>query len=392
MARKRVRVLCVFGTRPEGIKLAPVIQQLEKHSDVFEPRVCVTAQHREMLDQVLELFKIRPDVDLDLMRHNQTLPEFTARAVTAVSEVLEREEPDWVLVQGDTTTVMSTALAAFYQQIPVGHIEAGLRTNDPYRPFPEEINRRLVSELATFHFAPTERAQQSLLEEGIPKDRVFLTGNTIVDALRSVMATPPSETARRMLADYVDRPDGGTAESRAGMKIVLVTAHRRESFGEPLGAVCRGLRKIADDNADALIVYPVHLNPRVRAPVNRLLSGHPRIRLLEPLAYEPFLRLMSLSHLVLTDSGGIQEEASVLGKPVLVLREVTERTEIIEAGIGKLVGTNERTIVTESERLLNEPEAYAAMRGSKELYGDGHAAERIVDILLCRERSREEGS
>lgn len=379
MREKRIRVLCVFGTRPEAIKLAPVIQQLAKHSDCFEPRVCVTAQHREMLDQVLEVFKICPDVDLDLMRHNQTLPEFTARAVTAISEVLEREEPDWVLVQGDTTTVMSTALAAFYQQIPVGHVEAGLRTDDRYSPFPEEINRRLASVLATYHFAPTQRAQERLIAEGVDPN---LTGNTIVDALHQILDSPPSEYARRLFVDLnLSEPilRGGESISK---KVVLVTAHRRESFGDPFESLCRGMRAIADRNEDVLVVYPVHLNPKVRDPVNRILSEHPRIHLIDPLSYEPFVRLMRQSYIILTDSGGIQEEASVLGKPVLVLRDTTERPEIVETGIGKLVGTDEHKILIEAELLLHNEDVYRAMSKNADLFGDGHAAERIVKILM----------
>lgn len=382
MERKRMRVLCIFGTRPEAIKLAPVIQELEKHCDCFEPRICVTAQHREMLDQVLELFEIRPDVDLDLMQRNQTLPEFTARAVTAVSEVLEREEPDWVLVQGDTTTVMSTALAAFYQQIPVGHVEAGLRTHDRYGPFPEEINRRLASVLATYHFAPTQRAQQTLVAEGIDPEKVFVTGNTIVDAIHQVLAMPPSECARRLFVDLNLAEASARGEESTSKKVVLATAHRRESFGEPFESLCRGLRSIADRNEDVLVVYPVHLNPKVRDPVTRILSEHPRIHRIDPLPYEPFVRLMSRSYMILTDSGGIQEEASVLGKPVLVLRDTTERPEIVEAGIGKLVGTDEHRILIEAELLLHNEEVCRAMSKNADLFGDGHAAERIVATLM----------
>lgn len=377
-----MRVLCVFGTRPEAIKMAPVVEQLAKHGDCFEPRVCVTAQHREMLDQALEVFKIRPDVDLDLMRPNQTLPELTARAVTAVSEVLAREEPDWVLVQGDTTTAMCTALAAFYQRIPVSHVEAGLRTHDRYSPFPEEINRRLASVLATYHFAPTQRAQQALVGEGIAPEKVFVTGNTIVDAIHRILDSPPSEYARRLVVD-LNLPESisGGAES-ISKKVVLVTAHRRESFGASFESLCRGIRAIADRNENVAVVYPVHLNPKVRDPVNRILTGHPRIHLIDPLPYEPFVRLMEQSYIILTDSGGIQEEASVLGKPVLVLRDTTERPEIVEAGIGKLVGADERKILIEAERLLHDEGVYRVMSKNSNLFGDGHAAERIVATLM----------
>jgi len=374
-------VLCVFGTRPEAIKMAPVVKQLEKYPSRFECRVCVTAQHREMLDQVLGLFKICPDIDLNLMQQNQTLPTLTARVITAMSKVLKKESPDWVLVQGDTTTGMATALAAFYQQIPVGHVEAGLRTADRYSPFPEEINRRLASVLATYHFAPTQRAQQALTEEGIDPRRVFLTGNTIVDAIQWMLRTPVSREARDLF-NSLGLPTSTDGVERFPKKVILVTAHRRESFGSPFESLCRGLRAIAERNEDVLMIYPVHLNPRVRDPVNRILGGQPRIRLVDPLSYEPFARLMNLSYMILTDSGGIQEEASVLGKPVLVLRETTERPEIVEAGVAKLVGTDESKILTEAERLLRDEDAYASMAKKTELFGDGHAAERIVEILM----------
>ncbi len=359
--------------------MAPVIRELSKHTDRFETRICVTSQHREMLDQVLELFDIQPDVDLNLMQAGQTLPELTARVVTSVTEVLQEERPDWVLVQGDTTTVMATALAAFYQRIPVGHIEAGLRTQDRYNPFPEEINRRLVSVIGTYHFTPTQKAQQALITEGIDPEKIFLTGNTIVDAIHWILHTPPSNQARELFNKL------GLPFSEKGLfskKIILVTAHRRESFGAPFESLCHGLCAIAERNDDVLVIYPVHLNPKVRDPVNRILSGHPRIRLINPLSYEPFARLMNLSYLILTDSGGIQEEASVLGKPVLVLREVTERPEVVEAGIAKLVGTDERKILTEAEQLLRDKDAYQTMAKRTELFGDGHAAERIARILV----------
>jgi UDP-N-acetylglucosamine 2-epimerase (non-hydrolysing) len=336
-----------------------------------------------MLDQVLEVFKIRPDVDLDLMRHNQTLPEFTARAVTAISEVLEREEPNWVLIQGDTTTVMCTALAAFYQQIPVGHVEAGLRTHDRYSPFPEEINRHLTSVLATYHFAPTQRAQHALVAEGIDPGKIFVTGNTIVDAIRRILDSPPSEYARRLFVDLnLSEPISIGGES-ISKKVVLVTAHRRESFGEPFESLCRGIRAIADRNQNVVVIYPVHLNPKVRDPVNRILSGHPRVHLIDPVSYEPFVRLMEQSYIILTDSGGIQEEASVLGKPVLILRDTTERPEIVEAGIGKLVGADEHKILIEAELLLHNENVYRAMSKNADLFGDGHAAERIVATLMA---------
>ncbi len=378
-----MRVLCVFGTRPEAIKMAPVINELKKYPARFETRICVTAQHREMLDQMLKLFGITPDIDLDLMEPDQTLPALTSKVLLAMTKLLEEEEPDWVLIQGDTTTVMATALAAFYLRIPVGHIEAGLRTDDRYSPFPEEINRRIVSVLATYHFAPTERARDRLLAEGVDPEKVFLTGNTVVDAIHWILSRPPSEEAKRLFAE-LGLPDPGVARAEElPFRLLLVTAHRRESFGPPFESLCKGLRTIAERNRDVVLVYPVHLNPRVRDPVRRILAGHPRIRLIEPLSYESFVRLMNVSYLILTDSGGIQEEASVLGKPVLVLREVTERPELIEAGIGKLVGTDSRKIVTEAERLLRDVNTYRSMAKQAQLFGDGHAAERIVQILMC---------
>ena len=365
--------------------MAPVIKELSKYPDRFEVRVCVTAQHREMLDQMLELFGITPDIDLDLMEADQTLPALTSKVLLAMTELLEEEKPDWVLIQGDTTTVMATALAAFYLRIPVGHIEAGLRTDDRYSPFPEEINRRIVSTLATYHFAPTERARDRLLAEGVDPKGVFLTGNTVVDAVHWILGRPPSEEAKRLFTD-LGLPDPEVAQTEElPFRLLLVTAHRRESFGPPFESLCKGLRAIAERNRDVALVYPVHLNPRVRDPVRRILAGHPRIQLIDPLSYEPFVRLMNVSHVILTDSGGIQEEASVLGKPVLVLREVTERPELIEAGIGKLVGTNSQKIVTEAERLLRDEELYRSMAQQAQLFGDGHAAERIVQILIGKE-------
>ena len=341
--------------------MAPVIRELSKHSDCFETHICVTAQHREMLDQVLEFFHITPDIDLNLMQPDQTLLELTSRVLIAMTEVLKRERPDWVLIQGDTTTVMATALAAFYLRIPVGHIEAGLRTQDRYNPFPEEINRRLASVLASYHFAPTKRAQDTLISEGVDPERVFYTGNTIVDAIQWILGTPPSEQARKLFEELSLPISGAGKDDLPSKKVILVTAHRRESFGAPFESLCHGLRAIAERNKDVLVVYPVHLNPKVQDPVYRILDGHPRIRLVNPLPYEPFVRLMNAAYMILTDSGGIQEEASIIGKPVLVLRNTTERPEIVEAGIAKLVGTDERKILTEAERLMHDKRVYRAM-------------------------------
>jgi len=363
------RVLSVFGTRPEAIKLAPVILEVRKRPDEFENIVCVTAQHRQMLDQVLDWFAISPDHDLNLMQPNQTLADFAGRALLAIGGLLEEVRPDVVLVQGDTSTAMIAALGAFYRRTPVGHVEAGLRTHDRYNPFPEEINRRIVGALTSFHFAPTERAAETLRGEQVPEGSIFVTGNTVVDALLMTVKRPV-------------RLDLGF--SWEGRRLVLVTAHRRESFGAPFESLCRALRDLADRNADVEIVYPVHLNPNVREPVMRILAGHPRIRLIEPLRYEQFSHLMSRSYLILTDSGGIQEEAPVLGKPTLVMRETTERPEAIEAGTARLVGTDRTRIVTEAERLLNDDSAYAAMAHAGSPFGDGRAAERIAAILSER--------
>lgn len=376
-----MRVLCILGTRPEAIKMAPIIKALESRADRVELRVCVTGQHREMLDQMLSLFGIRPDIDLGLMRLNQDLASLTSRALLAIGEVIEQEKPDWLVVLGDTTTTMTAAMAGFYQRIQVGHVEAGLRSFDPFQPFPEEINRRLAGVMATYHFAPCARAQENLLAEGIRPEQVFLTGNTIVDAIRMILESPLSQDARDLM-DGLGARKSGDKRAPPDRRILLVTAHRRESFGAPFEELCISLREIADKNDDVLLVYPVHLNPNVREPALRILSEHPRVELLPPLSYEPFVRLLDQSYLVLTDSGGIQEEASVLGKPTLILRDKTERPEVVEAGIGRLVGTNRRRIIDETERLLNDKGAYMSMARQVDLYGDGTAGERIADILL----------
>jgi len=363
------RVLTIFGTRPEAIKLAPVILELEKYPKHIENLVCVTAQHREMLDQVLEWFRIEPDFDLDLMRPGQELAEFTSRALTAVDKVLCEVRPDVVLVQGDTATVMVAALTAFYQRIPVGHVEAGLRTRNRYNPFPEEINRRMTTVLATYHFAPTERAAAALRAEQVSQGDIFITGNTVVDALLMTVQRPVN-----LELDFAPND----------RRLILVTAHRRESFGAPFESLCLALRDLVQRNVDIEIIYPVHLNPNVRDPVERILAEQPRIHLLEPLRYEQFVHLMARAYLILTDSGGIQEEAPVLGKPTLVMRETTERPEAIEAGTARLVGTDRHRIVTQAEYLLDDREAYRSMAQAGSPFGDGRAAERIVDILLSR--------
>ncbi len=362
-----MRILSIFGTRPEAIKMAPVVRQLA-HTPGVESRVCVTAQHRQMLDQVLDLFKISPDVDLDLMQPGQTLAELTARVFTALDPVLADWQPDWVLVQGDTTTVMAAALAAYYRHIKVGHVEAGLRTGNKWQPFPEEINRRIAGVTADLHFAPTEWSRQNLLRENIPAENITVTGNPVIDALHWV-SNQDFELAL---------PDVPISNAR----LVLVTAHRRENFGQPLENICVALRQLAEKYADMHIVYPVHLNPNVQEPVYRLLSDVPNITLLPPLDYLPLVHLLKRAALVLTDSGGLQEEAPGLGVPVLVLREVTERPEGVDAGTVKLVGTHTQRIITEVARLLDDDAVHTAMSRAVNPYGDGRAAERIVKAIL----------
>jgi len=374
-----LKVLSIFGTRPEAIKMAPVVLELRKRSEEIDSRVCVTSQHREMLDQVLKVFDIRPDVDLDLMLENQGLAAFTARALEALGEVLERTEPDVVLVQGDTTTALAGALAAFYQRIPVGHVEAGLRTGDRYRPFPEEIDRRLVGVLATYHFAPTRVAADALRAEGA--ENIFVTGNTVIDALFRVLSGRGGRDGSATPA--VD----ASASTR---RVILVTAHRRENFGRPLQNICGALRDIAERNPDVEIVYPVHPNPNVFEPVHERLGGQPRIHLTEPLPYPTFSRAMQQAYLILTDSGGIQEEAPSLHKPVLVLRTETERPEAVEAGTVKVVGIERQRIVQETERLLYDRDACRRMAEAANPYGDGHAAESIVNALLEIHRGAEQ--
>lgn len=368
----RLKVLTVLGTRPEAIKLAPVIIELERQPDRFVSRVCATAQHRQMLDQVLTLFDIDPDYDLDIMAAGQSLAEVTASAVKGLDPVIAREQPDIVLVQGDTTTAFCGALAAYYHRVRVGHVEAGLRTGHKYAPFPEEINRRLITRLADYHFTPTERAREALVSEGVVESSIFLTGNTVIDALMWVR-----ERVREVRPKLLD----GLAEAIDGRQMVLVTGHRRESFGQGFENICHAIREVADVFPDVVFVYPVHLNPNVREPVSRILDKHERIHLIEPLSYAPFVWLMDHAAIVLTDSGGVQEEAPSLGKPVLVMRETTERPEGIVAGNALLVGVQRERIVGELTRLLRHPEQRAAMGRVRNPYGDGKAAMRIVETL-----------
>jgi UDP-N-acetylglucosamine 2-epimerase (non-hydrolysing) len=376
----KLRILSVIGTRPEAVKMAPVVMCLAQTPGV-EARVCVTAQHRQMLDQVLSLFGITPDVDLDLMRPDQSLPETTAAIFTHLDPVFKKLSPDWVLAQGDTTTVVSSALLAYYNRVRFGHVEAGLRTGDKWQPFPEEINRMVAGVIADLHFAPTEWSRQNLLKENIPAGRIVVTGNPVIDALHYVLRLPPSPEAIALLQQI-----GLPAEepvTPAAPWLVMVTAHRRENFGQPLENICAALRSLAETyGKDIRIVYPVHLNPNVQEPVYRLLKDVPNITLLPPLDYLPLMTLVKRAQLMLTDSGGLQEEAPGLGVPVLVMREVTERPEGISAGTVRLVGTDTDRILKEARRLLDDPEAHAAMAHAVNPYGDGHAAERIVDALL----------
>lgn len=358
------KILCVVGTRPEAIKMAPVILAL-KDASWAETRVLATAQHRQMLDQVLQLFGIVPDTDLDIMQQKQLLGELTARLLTAADQVLQAEQPDAVLIQGDTTTVMTLALACFYRRIPVGHVEAGLRTGDLHNPFPEEANRVIAGRLSRWHFAPTESARQNLLREGIDDGSIMVTGNTVIDALLMTAAKKPQ----------LDVALGG--ESR----MVLVTAHRRESFGAPLQAICHALADLAAANPAACFLYPVHPNPQVKDTVHSTLGDIANFTLCEPLDYAPFVAAMQRAHIILTDSGGVQEEAPALGKPVLVLREKTERPEAVDAGVVKLVGCDRQRIVSETQRLLDDESAWQAMAQGASPYGDGQAAPRIVTTL-----------
>ncbi len=366
------KILIVIGTRPEAIKMAPIVLELQSRSDEFRPIVCATAQHREMLDQVLQLFGITPDYDLNLMKPGQTLAMVTSRAIEGLDRVLIEAQPDLTLVQGDTTSAMCGALASHYRQVLVGHVEAGLRTGNKYAPFPEEMNRRLIGRLADLHFPPTTHARDILLREHTDPGMVFLTGNTVIDALlwvRDHVEKSPPQFPQSLL------------DSMKGKQVVLVTGHRRESFGDGFEDLCRAIRDLADQHEDAQFVYPMHLNPNVREPVNRVLAGHERISLIEPLSYEPFVWLMNRSTIVLTDSGGVQEEAPSLGKPVLVMRETTERPEGVDAGNARLVGTNYDKIVQHVSLLLREPSERNKMAAVNNPYGDGTASKRIADSI-----------
>ncbi len=368
-----MNILVAFGTRPEAIKLFPVIHALKKEAD-FNVTVCVTAQHREMLDQVLQVAQIRPDVDLDIMRANQSLPQMTSRILQSFDDVLTEVAPDRVMVQGDTTTAMAAALSSYYRKIPVDHVEAGLRSGDIYSPWPEEVNRKVVGALASLHFAPTVRAAESLIRENVPRERIFVTGNTVIDALLQT---------KSRIDRYVSAPDmfdAGLPAIADNRYIILVTAHRRENFDGGIDRIASALLSIAE-NPDVLIVFPVHPNPNVLEPMKMRLGNHPRIRLLAPQEYVPFVYLLSRCHFVLTDSGGLQEEAPALGKPVLVMRDTTERPEGVDAGTALLVGTDPERIATEAQRLLRDRQHYLRMSRAHNPFGDGQASLRIMNVL-----------
>jgi UDP-N-acetylglucosamine 2-epimerase (non-hydrolysing) len=369
----RIKVMTVFGTRPEAIKMAPVILELNKHPEQIQPIVAVTAQHREMLDQVLQLFQIVPDYDLDIMSQGQTLFDITARAMQGLNEVIGKEKPDIVLVHGDTTTTFAGALAAYYHQTAVGHVEAGLRTQNKYSPFPEEMNRKLTGSLTDMHFSPTKTAKANLLKEAVAEDATFVTGNTVIDALLTTV-NKEYKFADEMLEeiDYVNK------------RVVLVTTHRRENLGEPMRHVYQALRQIVSEFEDVVVVFPVHKNPLVREVVNSELGGIERVKLIDPLEYQPFANLLARSHFVLTDSGGVQEEAPALGKPVLVLRDNTERPEAIEAGTVKLIGTDKDRVYQETRLLLADHVEYDRMANACNPYGDGQASRRIVETILWK--------
>lgn len=370
-----IKTLCVFGTRPEAIKMAPLALSLAA-DERFDAKVCVTGQHREMLDQVLELFELKPDHDLSIMKPGQDLTDVTTAILQGMKTVLAEEKPNIVLVHGDTSTTLSTTLAAYYQQIPVGHVEAGLRTGNIYSPWPEEANRKLTGALAELHFAPTDRSRQNLLEEGVAPAKVHVTGNTVIDALLDVVRKlEDNQIFQQRFAEQFSFLD-------AKRKLILVTGHRRESFGDGFERICQALHDTAMRHPDTQIVYPMHLNPNVREPVNRLLSDIDNVYLIEPLDYLPFVYLMNRAYLILTDSGGVQEEAPSLGKPVLVMRDTTERPEAVDAGTVKLVGTDVERIASELDTLLTDQAAYETMSYAHNPYGDGKACQRIRDALV----------
>lgn len=368
---KKLKVMTVFGTRPEAIKMCPLVLEMKKYPDLIEPLVAVTAQHREMLDQVLELFQIKPDYDLNIMTSGQTLYDVTTRALMGLKEVMEEAKPDIVLVHGDTTTTFAGALAAFYVQIPVGHVEAGLRTGNKYSPYPEEMNRKLTGAIADMHFAPTAISKQNLLKENVNPDNILVTGNTVIDALQATVQK-----------DYVFEDAEFNKVFESGHRLILMTTHRRENLGEPMRHVYKALKSVLETHEDVEAIFPVHKNPKVREIVQQELGGLDRVHLIEPMDYEPFANLMAKVDIVLTDSGGIQEEAPALGKPVLVLRDTTERPEAVSAGTVLLVGTAYEDVLRETNRLLDDAAHYKKMAEAANPYGDGQACARIVNAVL----------
>lgn len=371
MEQKKIKVMTVFGTRPEAIKMAPIVLELQKHPDTIVPVVAVTAQHREMLDQVLNLFHIKPDHDLNIMAAGQTLFDITTRAMMGLDKVLTEEKPDIVLVHGDTTTTFAGALAAYYHQTAVGHVEAGLRTHNKYSPFPEEMNRRLTGCIADLNFAPTSTSEANLLAESVPPESIFVTGNTVIDALHHTVRD-----------DFDFQEESLKDVDFQNKRIILVTTHRRENLGEPMRHVYKALKQLTEEFDDVEVVFPVHKNPKVREVVNEELGGLAKVHLIDPLDYEPFANLMHRAHLILTDSGGVQEEAPALGKPVLVLRDTTERPEAVDAGTVKLIGTDRERVYEEAKKLLTDKAEYSRMAESVNPYGDGKAAARIIQAIL----------
>ena len=371
MEQKKIKVMTVFGTRPEAIKMAPIVLELQKHPDTIVPVVAVTAQHREMLDQVLNLFHIKPDHDLNIMAAGQTLFDITTRAMMGLDKVLTEEKPDIVLVHGDTTTTFAGALAAYYHQTAVGHVAAGLRTHNKYSPFPEEMNRRLTGCIADLNFAPTSTSEANLLAENVPPESIFVTGNTVIDALHHTVRD-----------DFDFQEESLKDVDFQNKRIILVTTHRRENLGEPMRHVYKALKQLTEEFDDVEVVFPVHKNPKVREVVNEELGGLAKVHLIDPLDYEPFANLMHRAHLILTDSGGVQEEAPALGKPVLVLRDTTERPEAVDAGTVKLIGTDRERVYEEAKKLLTDKAEYSRMAESVNPYGDGKAAARIIQAIL----------
>ena len=371
MEQKKIKVMTVFGTRPEAIKMAPIVLELQKHPDTIVPVVAVTAQHREMLDQVLNLFHIKPDHDLNIMAAGQTLFDITTRAMMGLDKVLTEEKPDIVLVHGDTTTTFAGELAAYYHQTAVGHVEAGLRTHNKYSPFPEEMNRRLTGCIADLNFAPTSTSEANLLAENVPPESIFVTGNTVIDALHHTVRD-----------DFDFQEESLKDVDFQNKRIILVTTHRRENLGEPMRHVYKALKQLTEEFDDVEVVFPVHKNPKVREVVNEELGGLAKVHLIDPLDYEPFANLMHRAYLILTDSGGVQEEAPALGKPVLVLRDTTERPEAVDAGTVKLIGTDRERVYEEAKKLLTDKAEYSRMAESVNPYGDGKAAARIIQAIL----------